>query len=246
MTPLTIGLRKSPHLDELCNSILKHGDRFTSTNNEGADFFLAWGWPQAEQVARENGGQHHKIICVDAHPFALQKGDTSGSRIFQLGNWGALAEYPDWRVRLPPIPLRARENGPVLVLGQVYTALQSAHGLVDVWHTGGYEQWLRSELDKPDRIYRKHPRVWEVENPGEIQPSLAADLERCSMARSWNSTAAVHALLMGYPATAAEAHGWAHLPLDRLAGQAWTPLQIRLGEAWAMYREWLLSRSPRT
>lgn len=242
MTPLKIGIRKSPFLGTFADSILKHGDTFTSTNDTGADFYLAWGWPQAEQVARDNGGRHERIICVDAHPFALRKGDTSGARILQLGNWGALAKYPDWRRPVERVPNRAVATGPALVLGQVYTAIQKASGFVDVWHTGGYEIWAERECSQANRKFRKHPRVWAFENEGEIQPSLEEDLTGCSQVLSWNSTAAIHALMLGYPASAFEPHGWALMPLDRLAGQQMTPADLKSGTAWERYRAWLLEQ----
>jgi hypothetical protein len=241
-----IGVRPRPFLEELVATLPTHGDFITSTYDTGADFYLGWGWPQCEQIARDNGGQHAKIICVDAHPFALRRGDRSGARILQLGNWGALAKYPDWRTKMAPTPLRATPSGPVLVLGQVYTAIQKANGYVDVWHTGGYEDWLKAEIRKPNHLYRPHPRVWALETPSDAQPALEDQLRGCSAVKSWNSTAAVHALMWGYPATAAEAHGWAHLPLDLLSGQYWTALQVRLGEAWGLYREWLASQLPQT
>ena len=244
---LKIGIRRSPHLDELARSIEAHGDYFVSTHDTGADFYLAWGWPQAEQVARDNGGRHSRIICMDAHPFALKAGDSSGSRILQLGNWGALAKYPTFaerfstRVISPPLN-RATRHGPLLVLGQVYTAIQAAGGLVDTWHTHGYEALVRAELANPRRVFRKHPRVWAVENPGAAQPPLESDLQGCSGALSWNSTAGVHSLMLGYPAWAAESHGWAAMPLGLLAAQELPPSAIRSGAVWAEYRAWLALR----
>jgi len=236
---MRIGIRKSPHLELLAASIEAAGDTFTSTNDTGADFYLAWGWPQAEQVSRDNGGRNERIMCMDAHPFALQKGDKTGARILQLGNWGALARYPDWLGVATPMRDRSTPGGAVLVLGQVYTAIQGQGGLVDVWHTGGYERWLEGELALPKRIYRKHPRVWAAENDGAEQPSLESDLWACERAVSWNSTAAIHSRLLGYPASAHEAHGWAHMSLEHLAGLVLLPDDIKSGRAWARYREWL-------
>lgn len=239
---MRIGLRKSPHLELLAQSIADFGDHFTSTNDTGADFYLAWGWPQAQDILKECGPQvSERIICVDAHPFALRAGDASGARIFQLGNWGALARYP-WGEEVWPEPVDYFDpNGPVLVLGQVYTAEQRRLGLVDTWHTGGYEAWLKREMAQPGRVYRKHPRIWAVENEGQKQRSLEDDLDGCSRVVSWNSSAGVHARMLGYPATAAEAHGWAHMSLERLAYLRQYPTEIRSGEAWAHYRRWLVS-----
>lgn len=236
---MKIGIRKSPHLDALVLGIEACGDILTSVYDMGCDVWLCWGWPQAEQVMRD-GAPSARIICVDAHPFALMAGDRSGDRILQLGNWGALARYPS--VPAEPMlrsPSRSEPFGPTLVLGQVYTAEQRRLGLVDTWHTGGYEQWVRGELAKPNRKFRKHPRVWMVENSGQVQPSLADDLRGCFSVASWNSTAGVHAQLLGYPATAAEPHGWAHMELERLAAQRVSPAELRSGRYWGTYREWL-------
>lgn len=221
------------------------GDTFTSTNDTGADCYLCWGWPQAEQVAKDNGGQHHKIVCVDSHPFALMAGNETGARILQLGNWGALATYPSWLDadhNRPQTPADcSTPGGPVLVLGQVYTAEQQRQGLVDVWHTHGYEAWARKECASENRKFRKHPRVWAMENDGEKQPTLIEDLLGCSAAASWNSTAATHAQILGWRATAAEPHGWASMELSRLRALQALPSQLREGAAWLHYREWLLS-----
>ena len=240
---MRIGIRKSPHLHEFAETILRSGDTFTSTYDTGADFYLAWGWPQAQQVALDNSGRVGVIICVDAHPFALKAGDTSGDRIIQLGNWGALAAYPPGMASIETPVYRSTLDGPVLVLGQVYTAEQQRLGLVDTWHTGGYEEWQKAEMAKPGRRYRKHPRIWARENEGELQPSLADDLEGCSEVVSWNSTAAIHARMLGYPATAYEAHGWAHLSLSRLAALRTSPEALRSGQAWHDYRRWLLTHA---
>ncbi len=242
---MRIGVRKSPHLELLCDSILRAGDVFTSTYDAGADYYLCWGWPQAEQVARDNGGRHERIICVDAHPYALAPGAANGYRIFQLGNWGALAAYPEDltpRCSVMAANSRASETGPTLVIGQVYTAMQQKQGLVDVWHTGGYGAWVANEMLRPNTKFRKHPRVWAVENPGERQPTLAEDLEGVYCVSTWNSTAGVHAKMAGYPATAAESHGWAHLMLYQLSARTESPDEIRSGIAWDRYRPWLLDR----
>lgn len=243
---MKIGVRKSPHLELLCDSILCAGDVFTSTYDTGADYYLCWGWPQAEQVARDNGGRHDRIICVDAHPYALFPGAGNGCRIFQLGNWGALAAYPEDQTPRWPVTAcnsRATEGGEVLVIGQVYQALQQQAGLVDVWHTGGYGNWVSEEMAKHERVrLRKHPRVWAVQNLGEVQKSLAEDLEGVSLVKTWNSTVGVHARILGFPATAAEAHGWAHMPLHRLSALTESPEEIRSGLSWDRYRAWLRGR----
>jgi hypothetical protein len=138
--------------------------------------------------------------------------------------------------------MRMTEGGPVLVIGQVYTAEQKRQGLVDVWHTGGYEDWLTHEMAKPGRVYRKHPRVWMVENPGELQARLVDDLKGCSRVVTWNSTAGIHARMLGYESTAAEAHGWAHMSLTRLASLRIRPADLQSGFAWEHYRRWLVQR----
>ncbi len=245
---MRIGIRKSPHLENVIAGMVAGGGiEWTSTNDTGADLYLCWGWPQAEQVARDNGGQHERIICVDAHPFALKAGDVSGRRIVQAGNWGAMARYPP----MLSVPMQCYEllaqdhvpvdiDGPVLVLGQVYTAEQQRLGLVDVWHTGGYEEWFRSEMAQPNRKFRPHPRVWMRENDGESQPSLMDEMRGCSRAVTWNSTAGVHAIMAGLPCTAAEVHGWAHMDLRFLAALGITPAEMRNGGWWAhTWRPWL-------
>lgn len=238
---MKIGVRKSPHLEFLLDGML-HGqqDVFTSTNDTGADFYLCWGWPQAEQVERDNGGRRDRIICMDAHPFALKAGDVSGDRILQLGNWGAVAKYPPVEpISVPCLDAPINKGGPVLVLGQVDSTEQQRLGLVDAWHTPGYGKWVLEEMSKPNRKFRPHPRMWNESVP---QPSLASDLHGCSSAVSWNSTAAVHSQLLGYPCSSAEEHGWGRMILGELAALRVTPKQLRTGEYWAeVYRPWLLS-----
>lgn len=242
---MKIAVRKSPHLETLVASIERCGDTITSVYDTGADYWLAWGWPQAQQCVQD-GAPTNRMICVDAHPFALMAGDRSGARILQLGSWGALARYPtmtaaDLNAELHDNP--PPKHGPILVIGQVYTAEQKRLGLVDVWHTGGYEVWCRTELAKPGRKFRKHPRIWLVENPGEVQPSLAEDLAGCSMASCWNSTVGIHARLLGWPSQSSEQHAWGHLSMALLRRLVVLPSQLASGEAWASYREWLGSQT---
>src|SRR5262245_5329168 len=92
---MKIGVRMSPHLDAFVSGLLRCGEKVVQHYDGGADYFLAWGWPQAEQIERDLGGRAQDIICIDAHPFALRAGDRSGDRIAQLGNWGFLAHYPN-------------------------------------------------------------------------------------------------------------------------------------------------------
>lgn len=237
---MKIGLRKSPHLETLVAGIARCGDTFTSEYDTGADFYLCWGWPQAEQVARDNGGRSADIICIDAHPFALMHGDGSGARIFQLGNWGALAAYPPGELERVTAPKsRAVEDGPILILGHVSSTEQKRQGLVDVWHTPGGDKWLEEERAKPGRKFRPHPRMWRE---GERQATLAEDLKGCSRALAWNSTSVIHARLLGYPADTIEPHGWGRFTLERLAALRVLPAEVRSGEYWATtYRPWLLS-----
>lgn len=237
---MKIGVRKSPHIEALVAAIAASGDTLTSTYDTGADFYLCWGWPQAEQVERDSG-RARAIICIDAHPFALAAGDGSGARIFQLGNWGFLAAYPPVRsAELEPVKLprsKSKPRGPVLVLGHVSSTEQQRGGLVDVWYTPGGDAWLAKELAKPGRKFRPHPRMWDKPH---AQPSLAADLKGCSSAVAWNSTAAVHARLLGYPAETIEAHGWAQFDLDFLASLRVSPADVRSGVYWrSIYRPWL-------
>lgn len=239
---MRIGIRPSPHIEDLVASILRHGEVVTSFYDGGCDFYLCWGWPSALEIVKANGPAcSARIICVDCHPFALRAGDGSGSRIFQLGNWGAMASYPAWNASHPIPPNKSKAGGPVLVLGQVYTAEQARHGLVDVWHTGGYDDWVKTELLLLNRKFRKHPRIWAIENDGERQPSLEDDLLGCSRVVSWNSTAAIHAQQLGYHAVAVEPHGWAHMSLSHLAGLVMSKADINSGEAWRRYREFLRS-----
>lgn len=242
---MLIGISKSPHLEALVQGILANGDVLTDIGNTGCDVNVCWGWPTAQWVSTQlPKWANIPIICVDCHPFALRKGDTSGARILQLNNWGALAQYPDVREEVERKPPKSNPDGPVLVLGQVYTAEQKKHGFIDVWHTGGYEDWVKEELAKPNRKFRKHPRIWAVENSGEVQPSLTDDLKGCSRVVSWNSTAAVHAILEGYEASSVEQHGWARMDVNHLAALRAYPAALRSGEYWHSYREWL--RSPLT
>jgi hypothetical protein len=241
MQPWKIGLRVSPHLEAVCQGIKACGENFTSTYDTGCDFWLCWGWPQAEQVVRD-GGVPERIICVDAHPFALAHGDRTGARILQLGNWGYKAAYPIARefkhVKVPKS--KAVAGGPVLVLGHVASTEQIRQGLVDVWYTPGGDAWLADELQQktPPRRFRPHPRMW---NRDEQQPTLAQDLKGCSRAIAWNSTSAIHARLLGYPATTVEPHGWGSFgDLDYLGSLAVTPAALRSGEYWrTIYRPWL-------
>lgn len=238
---MRIGLRKSPHLELLVEGIRKCGDTFTSEYDGGADYYLAWGWPQAEQVERDSGRPAADIICMDAHPFALRAGDRSGGRILQLGNWGRLAHYPPLKPVEVPLPRdQSRPGGPVLVLGHVSSTEQIRGGLVDVWYTPGGDAWLRDELLKDNRKFRPHPRMWNEPRP---QPSLAEDLQGCSCAIGWNSTAVLHARMLGYPTASVEAHGWGFFELEELAAQLITPRELRDGSFWAeVYRPWLVSR----
>jgi hypothetical protein len=238
---MKIGVRKSPHIETLVTAIAASGDELTSTYDTGADFYLCWGWPQAEQVCRD-GARAAQVICIDAHPFALRSnpGEYAGSRIFQLGNWGWLAEYPNPTQELEPVKLprsKAKTRGPVLVLGHVSSTEQLRGELVDVWYTPGGDRWLEEERKKPNRRFRPHPRMWTLDVP---QPSLADDLKGCSRAVAWNSTASVHARLLGYPAETIEAHGWAQFDLDYLAWLRVSPADVRSGVYWrTVYRPWL-------
>lgn len=238
---MRIGLRKSPHLELLVEGILKCGDTFTSTNDTGADFYLAWGWPQGQEVGRDNGGHPERVICMDAHPFALRAGDRSGDRILQLGNWGYCAKYPRTDPVMPPGARFNQEtpDGPVLVLGHVSSTEQLRGGLIDVWYTPGGDAWLREELAKPGRRFRPHPRMWAGTVP---QATLEDDLRGCSLALGWNSTAVIHARMLGYRAASIEAHGWGHFELEQLAGLRVNRHELKSGEYWAeVYRPWLLS-----
>lgn len=241
---MRIGLRKSPHLEQLCDGILKCGDTFTSTNDTGADYYLCWGWPQAQDVARENHGREADIICLDAHPFALRAGDRSGDRILQLGNWGRLAKYPpprfelEWQPRIRPCGV---PDGPVLVLGHVSSTEQLRKGLIDVWYTPGGDAWLKQECALPNRKFRPHPRMWPQDSTVR-QPSLEEELRGCSRAVAWNSTAVIHARMLGYEADSVEAHGWGWFTLEELAGLRVSPQELRSGQYWSeVYRPWLLS-----
>ena len=239
---MKIGVRKSPHIATLVDAIRESGDEIVSTYDTGADWYLCWGWPQAEQVERDNGGRADSIICIDAHPFSLAPGDKSGARIFQLGNWGFLAEYPipergDLVDAITPPKSKAKDGGPVLVLGHVSSTEQQRGELVDVWYTPGGDKWLAAELCKPNRKFRPHPRMW---TEARQQPTLADDLKGCSSAVAWNSTAAVHARLLGYPAETYEAHGWAQFDLGFLAWLRVSPADVKSGVYWrTTYRPWL-------
>lgn len=240
---MKIGVRKSPHIETLVAAIAASGDEITSTYDTGADFYLCWGWPQGEQVCRD-GGPAERVICIDAHPFALRSdpGSWAGARIFQLGNWGFLAKYPPPPDELWPIPVPARrikKRGPKLVLGHVSSTEQLRGGLVDVWYTPGGDAWLAKEVAKPNRKFRPHPRMWNEPRP---QPSLLEDLKECSGAVAWNSTAVIHARLLGYPAETVEEHGWGSFDLDRLGALAVSPADVRSGVYWReLYRPWLES-----
>jgi hypothetical protein len=241
---MKIGVRKSPHIETLVEAIVAAGDQVTTTYDTGCDFWLCWGWPQAEQVCRD-GAPAARVICIDAHPFALRTGDRTGARIFQLGNWGFLADYPVPArgdlvepVELPR--LRAKRRGPLLVLGHVSSTEQQRGELVDVWYTPGGDAWLADELKKPGRKFRPHPRMWTEPRP---QPTLEDDLAGCSGAVAWNSTSAVHARLLGYPAETIEAHGWGQFDLDFLAWLRVSPADVRSSVYWrTIYRPWLKSK----
>lgn len=241
---MKIGVRKSPHLDTLLQGINAVGGvTFVSEYDTGADFYICWGWPQAEQVARDLGGRDEDIICMDAHPFALRDGDGTGSRILQLGNWGRLARYPAPTGEIERIkvqrPARGAldPGGPVLVLGHVSSTEQQRQGLIDVWFTPGGDAWLQEERREPGRKFRPHPRMWT--GPGQ-QPTLAADLRGCSSAVAWNSTSVIHARMLGWPAHSMEPHGWGHFELDELGALRVTQDALRSGEYWAkVYRPWL-------
>lgn len=237
---MKIGVRKSPHIEALVDAIRAEGDEITSTYDTGADFYLCWGWPQAEQVCRD-GARAEQVICIDAHPFALAAGDGSGARIFQLGNWGYLARYPDSGKPLQtlyvPKARARRSTGPLLVLGHVSSTEQLRGELVDVWYTPGGDAWLREELKKPGRKFRPHPRMWNEPTP---QPSLQSDLVGCRGAVCWNSTAGVHAQLLGYPAEGIEDHAWTRFDLDHLLSLRVSPADVRSGFYWrTVYRPWL-------
>ena len=164
---MKIGVRKSPHIEELVAAIAASGDQIASTYDTGCDFWLCWGWPQAEQVCRDNGGVSSRVICIDAHPFALAPGARTGERIFQLGNWGFCAKYPPIE-DLPAVELPRRRltpSGPVLVLGHVSSTEQLRGELVDVWYTPGGDAWIAEELAHANRKFRPHPRMWTEPRP---------------------------------------------------------------------------------
>lgn len=237
---MKLGVRHSPHLENLLAGIDAVGEDQTTTYfNSGCDFWLAWGWPQAEEIAK-HGAPTDRIIALDAHPYALQAGDKSGDRIFQLGNWGAMARYPEGTVAVPDVPDRSNPTGPVLVLGQVRSTEQIRNGFVDVWHTPGFDQWTRSELAKPGRKFREHPREWARLRGGMQQPTLAEDLRGCSRVVGWNSTALVHCRRLGYPVEGFEAHAWNKLSDARLQALRLSPSALRCGSAWDSYRSWLI------
>jgi hypothetical protein len=236
-----IGVRNNPHLELTLQSIKASGkDRIVSYYDTGADFWLCWGWPTAEQMARDlPASARERIIAVDAHPFALEFGVHTGERIFQLGNWGAMANYPEGLKHVAPIKSRAIQHGPTLVLGQVRSTEQLRLGLIDTWYTPGCDQWIRSELAKPWRKFREHPREWVRLHSGKEQPTLAEDLRGCAAVLGWNSTALVHARRLGYPVTGVEEHAWCRLPDERLEALRVTPEDLRSGAAWLKYREFL-------
>jgi hypothetical protein len=125
------------------------------------------------------------------------------------------------------------------VLGHVSSTEQQRQGLIDVWHTKGGDAWLVGELEKPGRKFRPHPRMWPP-TTAERQPTLAEDLKGCSGAVGWNSTAVVHARLLGYPANTVEPHGWGALDLGFLNWLQAMPADLRSGEYWrTVYRPWL-------
>lgn len=237
---MKLGVRMSPHLDALIQGIRACGDTITGVDDTGCDAYIAWGWPQALDVYRKMPTwRAAPLICVDAHPFALRAGDRSGDRILQLDNWGALGKYPPGRASVRIRRLRGRKaDGPALVIGQVYSAMQAAAGWVDVWHTGGYDEWIRQFEGRPEYRIRPHPRTWASEEP---QPALTDDLKGCSRVLTWNSTCGVHARLLGFEAEAEEPHGWARMDLEQLQALRASPKALRSGEYWTEYREWLQS-----
>lgn len=236
---MKIGVRKSPHIETLVEAIRASGDEIATTYDTGCDFWLCWGWPQAEQVCKD-GARAERVICIDAHPFALAHGVGTGDRIFQLGNWGYLAKYPPIKELEPmkePRPITRRGGRYVLVLGHVSSTEQQRGGLVDIWYTPGGDKWIADELKLPGRKFRPHPRMWTEPRP---QPTLLEDLKGCSRAVAWNSTAAIHARQLGFPATTVEAHGWGQFELEELAALRVTPTDVRNGVYWrAVYRPWL-------
>lgn len=240
---MKIGVRRSPHLEYLLEGMKRHGVTLTDEGDTGCDAWLCWGWPTARDITRKwPEWQRNKIILVvDAHPFALAPGARTGSRIIQINNWGALADYPPAKPEftVPEPKDRSNPNGPVLVLGQVGTEQKSTTKEIDTWVTDGYEQWAPPLIAQPNTRFRPHPREWVHTHPGQRQPTLEEDLDGCSSAVSWNSTAAVHAQLLGYPATSAEAHGWAHMSLRELAGQERTIPELRSGDTWNDVKEYI-------
>lgn len=238
---LKVGWRNSLHLEELKQGVRACGDYITSVDDTGCDIYVAWGWPQCQGVYQKIPAWRldtARVLCVDAHPFALMPDARTGSRILQVDNWGALAAYPPGkRRRKVKIPAsKAVKSGPILVAGQVYSAMQRAHGWVDAWHTGGYDEWVKQYENQPGYKFRPHPRTWASEKP---QETLSGDLKGCSGVLTWNSTVGVHARLMGYPTSAAEPHGWAHMDIDELAAQERTPQELRDGSAWRAVRQLL-------
>jgi hypothetical protein len=236
-----IGIKRSPHLEAVVLGIQARKHRLVDTADTGCDAYLCWGWPQAREVQEQEMAPWCKapLICVDAHPFALKTNATSGSRIMSINGWGAKADYAkvrDVEWTDPPVSPHYDPDGPVLVLGQVGTEQKSRRGEIDVWVTDGYEQWVEKELQKPNRKFREHPRSWmhRIGRDGVHQPTLEEDLKGCSGVIGWNSTAMVHAQLLGYPVIeAVEEHAYVRrFSLKDLAELECTLPDLRSGIAW--------------
>jgi hypothetical protein len=233
---MKVGLCRNHMLEpHIAAGIRAAGDELVDYADSGCDIYIAWGWPMAQEVERSIRVHRAKnmppIVCVDRGMIDPTR------RIFAINGWGALAHYHAPRA-LPfeDVVCLADPEGPVLIIGQVPRA-QKRCGEVDQWDSPGYERWVAAELAKPNRKFREHPRVYNLQGHKVRQATLAEDLDGCAGAIGWNSTALIHAAMLGYPVETVEAHGMLLRFSPRgIFGLEWTLTECAEGTAWNVIR----------
>ena len=242
----------APHMPDLIAGIQACGDEldFDGLWNTGIPIIVtsepgcaAWCWQNRPKWSKTI------VVCVDVHPFPMLHAHNPAypyTTIFQISRapdevWGAKAEYAprerDWEA--PPLSSDYDPNGPKLILGQVRSDDKTSRGLIDSWDSPGADRWADEARKQPNTKFREHPAEFRRNHPGEHRVSLEEDLRGCSGVLSWNSTAVIHARMLGYPGESAHPQGWGNMDITALAQQEVTPEELRSGEAWQRVRTWL-------
>jgi hypothetical protein len=227
-----VGVRFNAALGPVPDGVRAAGDTVIDAD-AGGDVAVAFGWPMAKTLRAQF--PNRPVFCVDKGLVRPER------RIFALNGWGAAATYHEPRPVELSIRPRNTPGGPILVLGQV----DEEHALgSDQWDSGaGYREWLARELAQPNRKFREHPRVAQHRATHERYPTLAEDLAGCACAVGWNSSAAVEAITLGWPAFQFSPTAYlTRFDVHALAGLEWTIAEIRAGDAWRVLRRLIVER----